>query len=109
MGSIHDGCKPDTVFSGRPNIQTSVLTVAHKAAQLLTAVIAVSTPKAGCIMENKLVIPNLKPVGSAAPAELVWQAVDLFSALMALPNLTALLVLSPQVLESLREYLWENR
>lgn len=50
-------------------------------------------------------------VGSVVPSELVWQLVDLFSALMALPNLTALLFLSPQVLELLGEYLdskkWE--
>ena len=35
----------------------------------------------------------------------VWQLVDLFTALMALPNLAALLALSGQVLESLHVYL----
>ncbi len=60
--------------------------------------------------------PRLRPIwvaaflaacvlGSVAPSELVWQAVDLFSALMALPNLTALLFLSPQAIKSLKEYL----
>lgn len=44
-------------------------------------------------------------VGSVAPAEAVWQLVDLFSALMALPNLIALLWLSPQALGCLFEYL----
>ena len=32
----------------------------------------------------------------------LWQLVDLCSALMALPNLTALLLLSPQALSCLR-------
>jgi len=44
-------------------------------------------------------------MGSVVPAELVWQLVDLCSGLMALPNLAALLFLSPQVLKSMREYL----
>lgn len=48
-------------------------------------------------------------LGSVAPAELVWQLVDLFSALMALPNLTALLFLSPQGLKLLWEYLDNKR
>ena len=43
--------------------------------------------------------------GSVAPAEQVWKLVDLFSALMALPNLSALLFLSPQALNLLGEYL----
>lgn len=44
-------------------------------------------------------------VGSVGEVSLVWQLVDLFTALMALPNLAALLALSPQVLESLSAYL----
>lgn len=43
--------------------------------------------------------------GSVGDVGAVWQLVDLFTALMALPNLAALLVLSPQVLESLKTYL----
>lgn len=43
--------------------------------------------------------------GGVAASELVWQLVDLFSGLMALPNLTVLLFLSPQAMESLLEYL----
>ena len=35
----------------------------------------------------------------------VWQMVDLFTALMSLPNLLALLALSPEVLACLREYI----
>ena len=43
--------------------------------------------------------------GSVGELELVWQLVDLFTALMALPNLAALLWLSPQVLQSINEWL----
>lgn len=45
--------------------------------------------------------------GSVGDVGFVWQLVDLFTALMALPNLAALLALSPQVLESLKAYLKE--
>ena len=44
-------------------------------------------------------------LGSVIDVEFVWQLVDLFTALMSLPNLAALLVLSPQVMDSLSEYL----
>ena len=44
-------------------------------------------------------------VGSVSRVEAVWQLVDLFTALMSLPNLAALLVLSPQVLGQLHTYL----
>lgn len=44
-------------------------------------------------------------LGSVTPTGQAWQMVDLFTALMALPNLTALLVLSPRVLGELRDYL----
>lgn len=42
--------------------------------------------------------------GSVGDVSLVWQLVDLFTALMALPNLAALLMLSPQVLECWKDY-----
>lgn len=44
-------------------------------------------------------------LGSVGDVSVVWQLVDMFTALMALPNLAALLVLSPQVLDGLREYI----
>ncbi len=44
-------------------------------------------------------------LGSVTPTEQAWQLVDLFTALMALPNLGALLVLSPQVVRELNDYL----
>ena len=39
---------------------------------------------------------------AAADVQIVWQLTDLFNGLMALPNLCALLALSPQVLPLLR-------
>ena len=44
-------------------------------------------------------------LGSITPTGEAWQLVDLFTALMALPNLAALLVLSPGVLRNLNDYL----
>ena len=44
-------------------------------------------------------------LGSITPTGQAWQLVDLFTALMALPNLAALLVLSPRVLRELNDYL----
>lgn len=53
----------------------------------------------------RVVFLSVTVVGSVAEVGFVWQLVDLFTALMALPNLGALLALSPQVLDSLNEYL----
>ena len=43
-------------------------------------------------------------LGGLGDTRWVWQMVDLFTALMALPNLLALLFLSPAVLECLRDH-----
>lgn len=53
----------------------------------------------------RLVFLAVTVVGSVGEVGLVWQLVDLFTALMALPNLAALLALSPQVMDSLNDYL----
>ena len=42
--------------------------------------------------------------GAVWEPELVWQLVDLCNALMALPNLAALLLLAPQALALLRQW-----
>lgn len=44
-------------------------------------------------------------VGSVMQLRLVWQLSDTFNGLMALPNLFGVLVLSPQVFRSLKDYL----
>jgi AGCS family alanine or glycine:cation symporter len=48
-------------------------------------------------------------LGSVGEVGFVWQAVDLFTALMALPNLGALLVLSPQAIRCGREYICNKK
>ena len=45
--------------------------------------------------------------GSVADVSAVWQLADIFNGLMALPNLFALLLLSPEALALLRE--WKNK
>lgn len=47
-------------------------------------------------------------LGAVGSAEGVWQLADLFNALMALPNLTSLLLLSPRVLEMLDNLLYDR-
>ena len=48
-------------------------------------------------------------VGSVLPLPVVWSAADITNALMAIPNLVALLALSGVVVRETRTYLWENR
>ncbi len=45
------------------------------------------------------------PLGSIMDSSSLWAAVDLFDGLMALPNLVALLLLTPEVLRSLHQWL----
>lgn len=47
----------------------------------------------------RMVFIALIMVGSVSEVELVWEIADLFNGLMALPNLIALLLLSPKVLD----------
>ena len=46
----------------------------------------------------RLVFIALILVGSVSQVDVVWELADLCNGLMALPNLTALLLLSPEVL-----------
>jgi AGCS family alanine or glycine:cation symporter len=48
-------------------------------------------------------------VGSVLPLPVVWAAADITNALMAIPNLVALLALSGVVVRETRTYLWEDR
>ena len=43
-------------------------------------------------------------LGACGSSQGLWQLVDLCSALMALPNLAALLLLAPHALRQLREF-----
>ncbi len=47
-------------------------------------------------------------VGSVTAIDLVWNLGDFFNALMAIPNIISLLLLSGVVVKETRHYLWEN-
>ena len=46
-------------------------------------------------------------VGSVVPLQLVWDFADVANALMAIPNLISLLLLSPILVAETRQHLWE--
>lgn len=48
-------------------------------------------------------------IGSVTAINLVWNLGDTFNALMALPNIVSLLLLSGVIVKETRHYLWENR
>ena len=48
-------------------------------------------------------------LGSVVGLDLIWNVADSLNALMALPNLVALLLLSGVLARETRRYLWENR
>ena len=48
-------------------------------------------------------------VGSIISLDVVWNAADCMNALMAIPNLVALLLLSNVIARETRHYLYENR
>ncbi|MCJ7691258.1 MAG: sodium:alanine symporter family protein [Clostridiaceae bacterium] len=47
-------------------------------------------------------------VGSVFSLSLVWGLADIFNALMALPNLIALILLSPVIVSETKKYLWDD-
>ncbi len=47
-------------------------------------------------------------IGSTLKVAVVWELADMFNGFMVLPNLIALLILSPQVVQSLNEYEHQN-
>jgi AGCS family alanine or glycine:cation symporter len=55
-------------------------------------------------MPYRIIFTLVVPVGAIAKLSLVWDLSDLFNGLMALPNLVALLLLSPVVFKMAREY-----
>ena len=48
-------------------------------------------------------------VGSVIELSIVWNLADCMNALMAIPNLLSLLLLSGIVVHETRKYLWRNR
>lgn len=49
------------------------------------------------------------PLGAIAKLSFIWVVADILNALMALPNLVALLLLSPVVFKLTREYFYKNQ
>jgi len=47
-------------------------------------------------------------VGSVFSLSLVWDLADLFNGLMAIPNLIALILLSPVIVSETKKYLWDD-
>ena len=55
-------------------------------------------------MPFRIVFTLVVPIGAMLQLNLVWSLADLFNGLMALPNLVALLMLSPVVFRMTKEY-----
>jgi len=60
------------------------------------------------IMPYRLVFVAVVMLGSVASLPLVWDLADAMNALMAIPNLIALLLLSGVIVSETREYLWND-
>ena len=56
----------------------------------------------------RIIFTCVVPLGALAKLELVWDIADLFNGLMALPNLVALIFLSPVVFRMTRHYFEEH-
>lgn len=63
----------------------------------------------GAIKPFRFVWVLVVPVGTVVGLDFVWLLADTFNALMALPNLIALLLLSPVVFKLTREYFDKNK
>lgn len=48
-------------------------------------------------------------LGAVVSLDLVWNLADIFNALMAIPNLIALILLSGVIVRETRKYLWDNK
>ncbi|MFQ5559849.1 MAG: alanine/glycine:cation symporter family protein [Nitrospinota bacterium] len=57
-----------------------------------------------CVMPYRILYCLVLPVGACVQLETVWTLSDITNALMAWPNLVGLLLLSPVVLKSTKEY-----
>ena len=68
---------------------------------------------AGAVLPYRIVFVGVHFVGAVLPLKLAWELGDVMLGLVILPNLAALLLLSPQVVELTRDYFrrrpWERR
>ena len=60
------------------------------------------------IIVYKVIYCILVFIGSVSENALVWNISDTFNALMAIPNLVSLLLLSPIIISETKKYLWSN-
>ena len=56
------------------------------------------------VLPYRVLFCVLLPVGAYIKLEAVWLISDIFNALMAWPNLVGLILLSPVIIRSTREY-----
>ena len=61
-----------------------------------------------CILPFRIVFSIVAYVGAVIPLAVVWDAADMFNALMAIPNLIALLLLSGVIVRETKKYLWND-
>lgn len=68
---------------------------------------------AGAVLPYRMLFVGVHFVGAVLPLKLAWELGDVMLGLVILPNLAALLLLSPQVVELTRDYFrrrpWERR
>ncbi|MCL2610015.1 MAG: alanine:cation symporter family protein, partial [Treponema sp.] len=60
------------------------------------------------LMPFRIIYSLVVYVGATVPLAVVWNAADMFNALMAFPNLIALLLLSGVIVKETRKYLWND-
>lgn len=63
----------------------------------------------GCMIPYKLIFVFILLIGPVIKLDLVWTMADIFNALMSIPNLIAVVVLSPVVVKETNYYLYGNR
>ena len=61
-----------------------------------------------CILPFRIVFSIVAYIGAVIPLAVVWDAADMFNAMMAIPNLISLILLSGIIVSETKKYLWDN-
>jgi len=61
-----------------------------------------------CILPFRIIFCLVAYIGAVIPLAIVWEAADMFNALMALPNLISLILLSGVIVNETKKYLWNK-
>ncbi len=61
-----------------------------------------------CILPFRIIFCLIVYIGAVIPLVVVWEAADMFNALMAIPNLVSLLLLSGVLVSETKKYLWDD-